>query len=101
MKKKFFNMIALLLFITGVQASCNKEDSPMTSPRQPEQTPAAAGTFARGADVSWVTQMESEGLTFADRNGVPTELMALLKMLSVSVYGSTRRQAGTTPTMCW
>lgn len=32
MKKKFFNMIALLLFITGVQASCNKEDSPVTSP---------------------------------------------------------------------
>ena len=79
MKKKFFNMIALLLFITGMQASCNKEDSPVTSPRQPEQTPAAAGTFARGADVSWVTQMESEGLTFTDRNGVPTELMALLK----------------------
>ena len=79
MKKKFFNMIALLLFITGVQASCNKEDSPVTSPRQSEQTPAAAGTFARGADVSWVTQMESEGLTFTDRNGVPTELMALLK----------------------
>ena len=62
MKKKFFNMIALLLFITGVQASCNKEDSPVTSPRQPEQTPAAAGTFARGADVSLLSLLMTTDL---------------------------------------
>ncbi len=77
--KKIFNIITLLLFITCVQASCSSEDSPITSPRQQEVTVADTGTFAKGADVSWLTQMESEGLTFNNKEGVATECMSLLK----------------------
>ncbi len=77
--KKLFNIVALLLFITCVQASCSSEDSPITSPRQQEAVPVDTGTFAKGADVSWITQMESEGLTFNNKAGVATECMSLLK----------------------
>ncbi len=55
---------ALALAATIACGACS-EDGPVTDPRQ--ATPAAmekeAG-FARGADVSWLTQMESEGLKF-------------------------------------
>lgn len=79
MKKKIFNIFALLLFVAGVQTACSSEDDPITMPRQAEPAVADTGAFAKGADVSWVTQMESEGLTFNDTTGVATELMTLLK----------------------
>lgn len=40
--------------------------------------PRETGYFARGADVSWVTKMESEGIKFYDRNNNETECMKLL-----------------------
>jgi len=59
-------------------ASCT-EDSPVTSPRQEEVTEMESGTFAKGADISWLTQMESEGETFNDSTGVATDCIKLLK----------------------
>ena len=59
--------------------------------------------FARGADVSWLTQMEAEGLKFytPDENRQEMECMELCVIiaestLSVFVYGLTRKTAGTT-----
>jgi arabinogalactan endo-1,4-beta-galactosidase len=77
--KKIFNIAALLLGSLFAMASCSSEDSPITSPRQAEVTPADTGAFAKGADVSWLTQLESEGQTFKNKSGVATELMTLLK----------------------
>lgn len=79
MRKTIFNIVALLLLFTGVQTSCSDEESPVTNPRQSESVVADTGAFALGADVSWLTQMESEGLTFSDKSGAPQELMSLLK----------------------
>ncbi len=39
--------------------------------------------FASGADVSWVTEMEDNGVKFYSADGVETECMALLKSLGV------------------
>ena len=63
-----------------IQFSCTEND-PAPTPDQPEVTPPTIerGTFAKGADVSWLTQMESEGLTFKNKKGVTTECMKLLK----------------------
>jgi arabinogalactan endo-1,4-beta-galactosidase len=36
-------------------------------------------TFAKGADISWVTQLESEGYTFKNSKGVVTDCFKLLK----------------------
>lgn len=55
---------ALALAATVVCGSCT-DDNPVTNPRQEETTKFEKETgFARGADVSWLTQMESEGRKF-------------------------------------
>lgn len=58
-------MTSILTIITlaAVAAGCS-DDSPVTSPRQEEQQIVKETGFARGADVSWLTQMESEGRKF-------------------------------------
>ena len=73
-----FGTIISLMFISCVQTSCTQE-SPVTNPRQQEVETVETGTFAKGADVSWLTQMESEGLTFSNKAGVATECMKLLR----------------------
>jgi arabinogalactan endo-1,4-beta-galactosidase len=44
----------------------------------------AQNTFARGADVSWCTEMEAEGKKFYNANGQKTELMALMKEIGMN-----------------
>ncbi|MBQ7472079.1 MAG: glycosyl hydrolase 53 family protein [Prevotella sp.] len=44
------------------------------------QTP----TFARGADVSWCTEMENDGKKFYNDEGTETELMALLRQTGLN-----------------
>ena len=40
--------------------------------------------FAKGADVSWLTEFESNGTLFYDANGKPQECMALLRDLGMN-----------------
>lgn len=61
--------------------SCT-EEGPVTNPKQEEPTiPVKESGFARGADVSWLTQMESEGLKFytSGENRQEMECMQLLR----------------------
>ena len=71
---------ALVLGASLVCGSCS-EDSPTTNPKQEETTIEKECGFAKGADVSWLTQMESEGIKFytpgTDR--VEMECMKLLR----------------------
>ena len=84
MIRKYFHAVILLAALCCAQVSCT-EDDPAPTPSQPEpETPTTKptierGTFAKGADVSWLTQMESEGLTFKNKKGATTECMTLLK----------------------
>lgn len=78
MIKKMLSMLFPLMFISCMHTSCSQE-SPVTEPRQQEIPTTEVGTFAKGADVSWLTQMESEGLTFSNKAGVATECMKLLR----------------------
>jgi len=50
------------------------------SPRVHAQAP----TFARGADISWVTEMENDGKKFYNSNGVQTDLFQLMKDLGMN-----------------
>ena len=43
-----------------------------------------AQTFARGADVSWCTEMENDGKMFYDNTGKQTELMQLLRQIGMN-----------------
>ena len=80
MMKNMFGTILSLMMLSCALTSC-KQDSPVTVPTQQQEEAKAVepGTFARGADVSWLTQMESEGMTFTNKAGVTTECMKLLK----------------------
>ena len=72
--KHFFALTVLLWILSA--GSCEKPEP------EPEPEPAAA--FAKGADVSWVTQMEQDGCRFYDAAGTQTECMALLKHLGMN-----------------
>lgn len=45
---------------------------------------AQSADFARGADVSWCTEMEADGKKFYDAQGNETELMALMKGIGMN-----------------
>lgn len=70
----FFGSISL--------SSCSKKtnDKPV-SPTLVDTTiiPVDTSSFARGADVSWVTQMESQGIKFYNKNGAQQDLFQILK----------------------
>ena len=69
---------ALLFSITGT--SCSNEDN--ATPEK-EKTYDMSG-FAKGADVSWLTEMEQNGKKFYNANGKATECMALLRDLGMN-----------------
>ena len=64
---------ALLFSIAGT--SCSNEDN--ATPEK-EKTYDMSG-FAKGADVSWLTEMEKDGVKFYNQNGKATECMKLLR----------------------
>ena len=70
--------LSLLLAMTA----CSDADNPKTDLTNviPE-TPVVIDrtTFPKGADVSWLTQMEAEGMKFYNQDGTEKELMTLLK----------------------
>jgi arabinogalactan endo-1,4-beta-galactosidase len=41
---------------------------------------AGAGGFAKGADISWISEMEAAGRPFLDRDGKRQDLLAILKL---------------------
>ncbi len=49
-----------------------------------DEKPQPAAEFAKGADISWVTEMESRGMTFKNRNGEERECTALMKELGMN-----------------
>lgn len=69
---------ALLFSITGT--SCSNDDS--ATPEK-EKIYDMSG-FAKGADVSWLTEMEANGKKFYDANGKSTECMSLLRDLGMN-----------------
>lgn len=84
MKQQFFRILFLssILFL-GLGLSCKKSTGG-NGPEPPDPEPPAATGFAKGADVSWITQMEAEGKKFYNSAGVQTEGMQLLKNLGLN-----------------
>ena len=70
MKKTAF-LAALLAFL-----SCGSSVKP--SP-EPEPEPAPSDAFARGADISWASEMEAGGRSFKKKDGTVAPLLEVLK----------------------
>jgi arabinogalactan endo-1,4-beta-galactosidase len=63
--------------------SCKKTSTPDPNPPNPPNPPLHAD-FVKGADVSWVTDMESAGRKFYNSAGTEKECMQLLKDLGMN-----------------
>lgn len=68
---------AILISATMLQA-CSK-NSGSDEPATPTTPTTENATFAKGADVSWLTKLEKEGYKFYDKSGIATECMKLLR----------------------
>ena len=75
------NIILVMLVMTGLFASC--DDEPQLQTPLPEKEYEMTG-FAKGADVSWLTEMENSGVKFYDAEGKETECMHLLRNLGTN-----------------
>ncbi len=78
--------IVLIIYLVSVLALCQCKKAggtsgpPVDTTSTPKDTP-----ILKGADVSWITQMEDSGFKFYDSAGAPMECMQLLKSLGVDV----------------
>jgi arabinogalactan endo-1,4-beta-galactosidase len=79
--------------------SCSNKGTTL-APQQPAayKPPVIATSFLKGADISWVTQMESSGIKFYDKTGAQQDLFTLMKSLGMN---SIRLRAWVNPTDGW
>ena len=80
MKKSFLKPLLFAALALFTFASCSDDND--TIP-QTEPTYDMTG-FAKGADVSWLTQMEASGKKFYNAKGTEQDCMALLRDLGVN-----------------
>jgi len=88
---KLIQALLSILMLCAAPA-CKKSSS--TTPI----TPTPTGFFAKGADVSWLTEMESSGKKFYNSSGTEQECMQLLKSLGIN---STRLRVWVNPANGW
>lgn len=77
--KWFSSRIAVVLLVIGCMATECKKETKLVPP-----TPTPDTTFAKGADVGWLTEMEAAGIKFYNSTGTQTECIALLKSLGMN-----------------
>ena len=63
----------------AIPSACSEDNPGPIPPGDDEPTDIERGTFAKGADVSWLTQLEAEGEKFYTPDGTQMECMKLLK----------------------
>ncbi len=69
-------MKRLLFFLSLAFLSCSCKNDPEPQPQ--------AYTFAKGADISWITDMESKGIKFYNSSGEQRECTTLMKELGMN-----------------
>ena len=76
----------LVCFVAIVFIACKPSvEGPIVDPVPPPTIPTVSDTtFIKGADISWVTEMESKGIKFYNKNGTQTECFALMKELGMN-----------------
>jgi len=90
MNKLFGSLLVLALLI-----SCKKSNGDDGGGNNP---PVTTDTLVKGADASWVTEMEASGRKFYNSAGTQMECMALLKSLGMNTI---RLRVWVNPTPSW
>ena len=86
------NLTLLLLAVLLLPGACGKNPPPT-----PDPDPVSA-TLVRGADISWVTEMEGKGYKFYNAAGQERELTALMKEIGCNAI---RLRVWVNPTGGW
>ncbi|MBS1489288.1 MAG: glycosyl hydrolase 53 family protein [Bacteroidetes bacterium] len=84
-----FNFVFLFLPVSFF-CTCTKPSAPVPPPLSVD--------FAKGADASWVTEMEAAGVKFYNSQGVPQECLSILKDKGINAI---RLRAWVNPTAGW
>ena len=90
--------IFFLVMAISILVGCSKDKGGGTD--LPVDPPVVLPTlpFSKGADVSWVTEMEASGRKFYNKAGVETECMALMKSLGMNTI---RLRVWVNPSPVW
>ena len=96
MKKKLIFIFIIVSIVFGCKKSTANGGGatipPVVTP------PVTDSEFAKGADISWVTQMESAGLKFYNAAGTETECMGLMKSIGMNTI---RLRVWVNPSPAW
>src|SRR5688572_16404944 len=74
--------LLVLIFTLAVITACKKSGGDNGNPPNPPPPPSS--TFAKGADVGWLTEMENAGRKFFNAGGTEQECIQLLKSLGIN-----------------
>jgi len=75
----------MVLLIAAGSSACNKNSTrPDPIPDPPPPTPPPASTFAKGADVGWLTEMEAAGRKFYNSSGAEQDPILILKNVGMN-----------------
>ena len=69
-------LFLILATVISLTSACSPDEQKGKTPSQPD-----AVIFAKGADISWVTKMESEGMKFYNAAGVEKDCFELMKSI--------------------
>ena len=76
--------VGIAAIIIAACCSCSESSLPHTPASVPEQITIDRTAFAKGADISWVTEMESKGMQFYNSKGDERECTALMKEIGMN-----------------
>src|SRR5215467_1968769 len=71
--------LAYALLLVIALSGCKKSSSPSNTTQ-----PAVTSSFAKGADISWLTQMEASGYKFYTAGGTATDCVQLMQNLGMN-----------------
>ncbi len=98
MKTTHFILVAATLLATA--CNCSRPDPVTPVDPEPEVKPKPVPTpaFAKGADISWVSEMEKGGRTFQLKDGTKADILDVLKETGVNAI---RLRVWVNPTGGW
>ena len=77
-------MFTTLIAAAALLSGCTAEPNPTYTPPAPEEPVTVSTGFALGADISWMTKLESEGEVFYNADGDNMECTALMKEIGMN-----------------
>lgn len=83
---KYLKLLAFSFSLAFATISCGSNNGTESDDngKLPDEGDTPAAAFAKGADISWVTEMEHNGMKFYNAAGVETDCFQLMKDLGLN-----------------